>query len=285
MSFIKTEELSHNEFSNMLANNRHGIMECEGDYRDESGVLICGKCGTHKEYIYKYQDGSGRERRCACRCKCDDIAEAEHQQQKAKEKFDDRVKRLRAKGITSERYLECTFAKDDGSNPKITAECKRYVEHWNEIKASDTGALFYGSVGTGKSFFAACIANALIDRGVPVHIATLSELVRLRTANYGKDDINLDKFDLLIIDDLGVENASPTAYSIIDERYLSNKPLIITTNLTPSELKTPKTIEQKRIYDRVLELCGGVAIRIDGNSKRVEVAKQKREIANSIFNS
>ena len=269
-------------FLDEVFNNRHGVEVCEGDYRDESGVLICGKCGTPKECIKVYK---GRKRNFPCRCECDEIAKAEYQQRRAKEKFDDRVKRLRAKGITNKRYLECTFAKDDGSNPKITAECKRYVEHWDEIKASDTGALFYGSVGTGKSFFAACIANALIDKGVPVHIATLSELVRLRTANYGKDDINLDEFDLLIIDDLGVENASPTAYSIIDERYLSNKPLIITTNLTPAELKNPKTVEQKRIYDRVLEMCGGVAIRIDGNSKRVEVAKQKREIANSIFNS
>lgn len=272
-------------YIDILLGNRHEVKECEGDYRDESGVLICGKCGTRKEYVFEYPKGSGKIFRKACRCKCDDIAEAEYQQQRAKEKFDDRVKRLRKKGITNKRYREYTFANDNGSKSEITKQAKRYVEHWGEIKENNIGVLFYGSVGTGKSFFAACIANALIDKGVPVHIATLSELVRLRTANYGKDDINLDEFDLLIIDDLGVENASPTAYSIIDERYLSNKPLIITTNLTPSELKTPKTVEQKRIYDRVLEMCGGVAIRIDGNSKRVEVAKQKREIANSIFNS
>ncbi|MGN0441683.1 MAG: ATP-binding protein [Acutalibacteraceae bacterium] len=262
--------------------NKHGIEECEGDYRDENDILICGKCGTPKECIKVYK---GKKGSFPCRCKCDDIAEAEYQQRKAKEKFDDRVKRLRAKGITSKRYREYTFANDNGSKPEITKQVKRYVERWDEIKANNIGVLFYGDVGTGKSFYAACIANALIDKGVPVHIATLSDLVRLRTANYGKDDINLDEFDLLIVDDLGVENASPTAYSIIDERYLSNKPLIITTNLTPAQLKNPKAIEQKRIYDRVLEMCGGEPIRIDGGSKRGEVAKQKREIAKNIFNS
>ena len=262
--------------------NKHEIEECEGDYRDESGVLICGKCGTPKECIKVYK---GRKRNFPCRCKCDEIAEAEYQQQKAREKFDDRVKRLRAKGITDKGYRDNTFAKDEGENLEVTDKCKQYVEHWGEIKENNIGVLFYGDVGTGKSFFAACIANALIDKGVSVYITTLYELVKLKMANYGKQDVNLNDFDLLIIDDLGVEHASPTAYSIIDERYLSNKPLIITTNLTPSELKNPKTVEQKRIYDRVLEMCGGVAIRIDGNSKRVDVAKEKREIANSIFNS
>lgn len=262
--------------------HKHGIEECEGDYRDENDILICGKCGTPKECIKVYK---GKKGSFPCRCKCDDIAEAEYQQRKAREKFDDRVKHLRKIGITSKRYLEYTFANDNGKKPEITKQVKRYVERWNEIKESNIGVLFYGSVGTGKSFFAACIANALIDKGVSVHIATLKNLVELKTANYGKDNIALDKFDLLIIDDLGVEHASPTAYSIIDERYQSNKPLIITTNLTPTELKNPKTQEQKRIYDRVLEMCSGVAIRIDGGSKRVEVAKQKREIAKAILNS
>lgn len=285
MNFIKEKVLSHKEYVNALAKNRHGITECEGDYRDENDILICGKCGTPKEYVYKYPDGSGRERRCAVPCECDKIADEEYQQRRAKEKFDDRVKHLRKIGITSKRYLEYTFANDNGKKPEITKQVKRYVERWNEIKANNIGVLFYGDVGTGKSFYAACIANALIDKGVPVHIATLSGLVRLRTANYGKDDINLDEFDLLIVDDLGVENASPTAYSIIDERYLSNKPLIITTNLTPAQLKNPKAIEQKRVYDRVLEMCGGEPIRIDGGSKRGEVAKKKREIAKNILNS
>lgn len=273
------------DYIELLLGNRHGVEECEGDYRDESGVLICGKCNKRKEYVFEYPKGSGKVYRKACRCKCDDIAEEEYRKRKAMEKLDERVKRLRAKGITSKRYREYTFANDNGSKPEITEQVKRYVERWDEIKESNIGVLFYGSVGTGKSFFAACIANALIDKGVSVYIATLTELVRLRTANYGRDDINLDEFDLLIIDDLGVENASQTAYSIIDERYQSNKPLIITTNLTPSELKNPSTLGQKRIYDRVLEMCGGVAIRIDGGSRRVEVAKQKRELAKSIFNS
>lgn len=262
--------------------NKHGIEECEGDYRDENDILICGKCGTPKECIKAYK---GRKRKFRCRCKCDDIKDEEYRQQKAKEKFDDRVKRLRENGIPKGKLRKSTFANDNGGNPEITRLVKQFVEHWDEYKAKNIGVLFYGDTGRGKSFYAACIANALIDKGVSVYFTTLKNLVELKTANYGNNNIDLNKIDLLIIDDFGVENPSPTAYSIIDERYNSNKPLIVTTNLTPAQLKNPKTQEQKRIYERILEMCGGEPIRIDGGSKRGEVAKQKREIAKNIFNS
>lgn len=50
------------------------------------------------------------------------------------------------------------------------------------------------------------------------------------------------KVDLLIIDDLGVERNSEFAleqvYSVVDERYKANLPLIITTNLTPKQMRS-----------------------------------------------
>ncbi len=43
-----------------------------------------------------------------------------------------------------------------------------YVENWKEAYKSNIGLLLFGDVGTGKSFFAGCIANALLDQDVPV---------------------------------------------------------------------------------------------------------------------
>ena len=40
----------------------------------------------------------------------------------------------------------------------------------------NNGLLFWGNVGTGKTFAAACIANALIDNGVPALVPDLSFL-------------------------------------------------------------------------------------------------------------
>lgn len=49
-----------------------------------------------------------------------------------------------------------------------------YVVHWSEMKAKSIGLLLWGDVGTGKSFFAGCIANALLEQGVPVLMTNFS---------------------------------------------------------------------------------------------------------------
>ncbi len=53
----------------------------------------------------------------------------------------------------------------------------------------------------------------------------------------------LCSFPLLIIDDFGMERAQNTGleqvYNVIDSRYRSRKPLIVTTNLTLEELQQP----------------------------------------------
>ena len=57
-----------------------------------------------------------------------------------------------------------------------------------------------------------------------------------------------------------------SGYHIIDSRYRSGKPMIITTNLTMHELEHPETREKMRIYDRVLECC--TPVRVDGTHIR-----------------
>lgn len=67
------------------------------------------------------------------------------------------------------------------------------------------------------------------------------------------------ELDLLIIHDLGIERnfeyAQEQVYNVVDSRYLSRRPFIITTNLTLRELKEPKDIVHARIYDCKLERC------------------------------
>ena len=67
---------------------------------------------------------------------------------------------------------------------------------------------------------------------------------------------SLNQYSLLIIDDLGIERNSEFAleqvFSVIDARYRSNKPLIVTTNLTLDEMNHAD-LAHTRIYDRILE--------------------------------
>lgn len=239
-------------------------------------IPVCNVCGKKKKFKF-------RDKLIPCQCDCDQKAEAE---EKARLKREQRIKHLFEIGITDKKYLQNTFEKDDGSNPQLSTKCKKYVEKWKDMKSNGIGVLFYGDVGTGKSFLACCIGNALIEKGVPVLITNLSKLVENRVLSNKKAEmpINLNEFDLLIIDDLGIENATQTAYNIIDDWYRSGKPLIVTTNLTPSELKESEDMQHRRIYDRVIEMCGSCPIKVNGEQRRSKISRQKRELANSLLN-
>ena len=69
---------------------------------------------------------------------------------------------------------------------------------------------------------------------------------------------------LLIIDDLGMERNSEfvreQVFSVIDSRYRSQLPMIVTTNLSLEELKDPTDLPRTRIYDRVMERCMPICV-------------------------
>lgn len=87
----------------------------------------------------------------------------------------------------------------------------------------------------------------------------------------------LCRYPLLIIDDFGMERdtnyALEQVYNIIDSRYRSKRPLIITTNLTLDEIRHPQDVAHARIYDRVLEMC--VPVSCFGTSIRKDTAQEK----------
>ena len=68
----------------------------------------------------------------------------------------------------------------------------------------------------------------------------------------------------------------------IDARARSGKPLIITTNLPYSELEKPASMQHKRIYDRILELCP-VALKMTGDSRRTKNAVAKKAAAKTLL--
>ena len=81
------------------------------------------------------------------------------------------IGRLKAAGIQDRHLLEWTFR--DAEDTPVIRMAENYVRNWSKAKAENLGLLFWGDVGTGKSFAAACIANALIEMGVPVLTITL----------------------------------------------------------------------------------------------------------------
>lgn len=214
-------------------------------------------------------------------CSCHK-AERERQEATVKEqKHLDLVRRLKEDGFSDFVMQNRTFANDNGRSPQIR-HAHRYVEQWQTMCAENIGLLLWGGVGTGKSFLAGCIANALMEQEVPVRMTNFARILNeLNSSFSGRNDI-VDKFcryPLLIIDDFGMERGTEYAleqiYSIVDSRYRSRKPLIVTTNLTLNEIQHPQDTAHARIYDRLLEMC--VPISCIGVSMRREPAQEKLE--------
>lgn len=253
------------------------------DYYDEENYLICGKCHTRKQTDADMSCLGLGIRRVGMRCKCEDEWLEEKKREAKEAESLKRIKILQERGIADPQYLQCRIENDDGKNKKVSDAIVRYTEKWDEMKAKNMGILFYGTVGTGKTFFAACIANRLIEQGIPALMTNIPALITAMTKNREEDKAEIlnriSRTPLLILDDLGVERDTSFGYEkvqeIIDTRYRSGKPLIVTTNLSPKELKEPQDLRYKRVYDRVLEMC--YPILVDGVSRRRLKAQNKRE--------
>ena len=241
------------------------------EYIVNDGLIYCSKCHTPRQ---KRIEVSGKtiEPRCMCACQTEDYDRRE--QERKHREFLDIVAKNRSIGLPDSSLRKHTFENDLGYNPKQMRMAKRYVQHWEELRKNATGLLLWGDVGTGKSFIAGCIANALLDKGVPVIMTNFARLLNKLTDMYAGDrNAYIDSFKrypLMIIDDLGVERNSEFAreqvFSVIDSRYRSELPMIVTTNLTLEELQHPEDLSRSRIYDRVLERC--LPIRVNDQNIR-----------------
>lgn len=267
-----------NEFlEKFLADRSASRPLAEDEYIDKtSGLVYCKKCHTPRQASVEL-GGTVFHPYCICRCQSE-TRELELAKEKQLQE-QQRIARLKANGLQDASLRQFTFANDTGINPEMQ-KAHSYVEHWAEMKATATGLLLWGNVGTGKSFFAGCIANALLDRGVPVLMTNFSRILNALTGMFS-DDRNkyidsLNHYSLLIIDDLGMERGTEYAleqvFNVIDARLRSNLPLIVTTNLTLEELKHPADLAHERIYSRVLERC--IPLKINNQNIRQMKAQE-----------
>ena len=163
-----------------------------------------------------------------------------------------------------------------------------YGEHFETLRRTGKGLLLYGDVGTGKSFFAACIVNALIDQGYPCLMTNFPQLVNEISALWeGKQEYinSLGRLALVAIDDLGVERdkeyMNEQVSVIIDSLYRAKVPMVITSNYTPKQLTTDSDIRRRRVYDRLLERCHPVLV--DGPSRRKDIGRQDFHQMNALL--
>lgn len=261
-----------------------------GDYVQD-GILMCGVCHTPKQAIKELPNPNGGtfSRLVPVTCLCEEKGREELEAKNKKQQFNLWMAEQHDKyGVSDRSYGAHTFAKDDRRDAALSDACRRYVERWEEMKADNMGVLFHGSVGTGKSFYACAIANALLEQCVPATVTNFPRLLNILQGVRDRQEYidHLQAYHLLVIDDLGVERESSYAaeqvYNVIDTRARSGLPLIVTTNLTIEEMKNPPTMQFARIYDRVLEMCP-ITIQMTGSSRRAGNAEARRAKARELL--
>lgn len=222
----------------------------------ESGIPTCPKCGRAKFGEYEY-DGVTVALPVACECD-NALAEDEGAARKAAA-----VGALRGNCFTAGSYAGYTFEKCDERNPKEVNAAKAYVENFEAFAVEGRGILLYGDVGGGKTFIAASVANALMERGKRVMMRTVSDLIYAAQDRGNPLSSMMMGCDLLIIDDYGAERDTEWSkeglYRVVDGRYASRRPMLVSTNLTPKELSSAAMVDC-RINDRLLERCRPIQI-------------------------
>lgn len=164
---------------------------------------------------------------------------------------------------------------------RIYAACVDFVSNFDN---TSDNLFFVGSSGLGKTFLSNCIAKDLLNKGKLVVYQTASNLIDiLKQAKFDEsNELIIDKAndifecDLLIIDDLGTEYITDYSqtelFNVINRRLISQKKMIISTNLSPENFKDTYP---ERIISRVLG--NFTSYKFYGEDIRVKIAEQKRK--------
>ena len=244
----------------------------------KDGHAFCKVCHERKDG--KVMEFFGNKMLFRTSCKCDRDREArEKERQKQLE-----IERLKSICFTSIIQWAYTFENYQGKENQSLIIAKNFVKDYEEIKKENIGLLFYGSVGSGKTYLACSIANALIEQyQVRVKIRNFAQIIN----ELQKGGFDLDKnayieslvnTSVLILDDLGIERdtsyAKEQVYNIVNNRYLKQKPTIFTTNLSYDTIvNCTESVEYQRIYSRIIEMC--IPVMVVGEDFRKAIQKEK----------
>ena len=253
---------------------KSGAVFNNGDY-EKDGILYCGKCGEAKEFVWSF---GGKKRIVKALCNCDLAEKAEAEKAREEAERQKEIAIARRAGFPDKELLKYTFSNNIKKFSRTSNAMERYAKDFDYFKEMGKGLLLYGPVESGKTFYACCIANALIDKGYTCLATNFSRIANTLwdTPNRQAYYDSLNKFDLLVIDDLGAERETDymeeIIFNIVDNRDRAGLPMIITTNLTLEEIKGPTDVAKQRIYSRILKNC--FPVEIAGDKYRIALIKR-----------
>lgn len=161
----------------------------------------------------------------------------------------DRLERYSSLGPLTRLTFSNLIERGRSVNPRDQEQFRRLVLDAKEFAEAPEGwMLIHGASGAGKTHVAAAIANRCIERGQPALFVVVPDLLdHLRAAYNPGSEVGYDVLfeqvrnaPVLILDDLGTQNATSWAqeklFQILNHRYNSQLPTIVTTNLTLDRL-------------------------------------------------
>ena len=276
-------------------NDKHIGGECcvaEQGWQKTTGELRrCPVCGEAIETYIDFPafDGSKQivRKKFGIMCRCEREKEKRAQENKMRQAEMKAIQDLKSFSLMEEKHANATlrsFVTQNG-NEQLLKIITKYINRFDEMYERNQGLLFWGGVGTGKSYAAAVIANELMNRKVPVLMTSFAKILKESWSTSYDGTSKFNRVKLLIIDDLGVERSTEYAlekmYDVIDGRYQSKKPIIITTNLTIDQMKKETDIKYVRVYDRIFEMC--YPVRVEGMSWRKKEAVARFKSTKAFF--
>ena len=180
-----------------------------------------------------------------------------------------RISRARARvmgGVIPRRYRGCGFDREPVPSiaPQIVATVRAFTTSISENLDAGRGLWIYGTVGTGKTTLAMIVSRLTMEAGHSVAVYSLPKLLDQIRSTYDDDTEvsfavladRLTSVDLLHIDDVGAERATPWVleqlYTIVNSRYEAERSVVITTNLERDDLAAQIG---ERVVSRLEEMC------------------------------
>lgn len=203
---------------------------------------VCAQCQGRGWILFEEADGHRAARECACRSQ------------------ERRASRFEAASVP-ERYRDCSFHDFHHlNNPSLKSASRIAEEFADAYPYVDTGLLFLGPSGTGKTHLAIAILNAVTrSKGRPGLYVDFSDLL-MKIQSTFKSDATESKVDvlspfaeveLLVLDELGATKPSDFArdmlYALLNTRYNRKRITIATSNY----LDEPGKGEREKLEDRI----------------------------------
>ncbi|CFQ74545.1 MULTISPECIES: ATP-binding protein [Bacillota] len=244
----------------------------------KDGHAYCKVCHERKDGDVMEFFGNKMILRVACKCD----REIEEQRKRREKQME--IERLKRTCFNSMREWSYTFENYQGEENQSLIIAKNFVKDYEEMKKENIGLLFYGSVGSGKTYLACSVANSLIEQyQISVKIRNFAQIINELQKSSFEFDKNayiesLVNTSVLILDDLGIERdtsyAKEQVYNIVNSRYLKQKPTIFTTNLSYETIQNCKdSVEYQRIYSRIIEMC--IPVMVVGEDFRKFIQRDK----------